>query len=386
MSSPEEMLHSIEAHLKTNPEDAEAWNAKGVVLAQMENYGEALRSLDRAIRLDSHLAPAYLNRGIVFLSIGPHKAKEALQSFNKALEIAPGNIRALQFKAAALKALGRPTEELEVLQEIAQTVKDDEHLYLRIGDALVELGRPKESISYYDQSLEIKSDFVPALVRRAIALSILERWDPALSSAEQATKISPDDPETWRVLGEINLRAERYRPAKKALARAAKLKPQDASIENALGTVAYRSGDLKEAVIHFRRAVDIDSKYKLALMNLALSFMGLKEYDKARKTWMRLVRIEKNWPEVWDAYASTCVEIGRFCEASEAWEHAIRLFKQKGRKDEVERISPIARAVRVSCGKIKRADRKRREKEKMTRTFSDRFELRRKKQKKKKSK
>ncbi|MCF2135912.1 MAG: tetratricopeptide repeat protein [Candidatus Thorarchaeota archaeon] len=384
MTSSDETLRSIEAHLKDNPDDAEAWNAKGVVLAQMESYGEALRSLDRAIRLDPHLAPAHLNRGIVLLSLGPHKAKDALHAFNKALEITPGNVRVLQFKAATLKTLGRPVEELECLQEIAKSVDDDEHLYLRMGDALVELGRAKESISDYDHSLEIKPDFVPALVRRAIALSLLERWNDALASAKRATELAPDDPETWRVLGEINLRAERYRPAAKALKRAAKLKPEDASIENALGTVAYKSGDLKEAVIHFRRAVDLNSRYKLALMNLALSFMGLKEYDKARKTWMRLVKLEKNWPEVWDAYATTCVEIGRFCEAYDAWEHAIRLFKQKGRKDEVERIAPIARAVRISCGKIKRADRKRREKEKMTRTFSDRFELRRKKQKKKK--
>lgn len=384
MPSIDETLQSIEAHLKEHPNDAEAWNAKGVILAQKKSYGEALRSLDRAIRLDPNLAAAHMNRGVVLFSLGPHKAKDALRSFDRALELSPDNIRILQFKAATLKALGRFTEEYECLQKIAESVKDDEHLWLRMGDALVDMDRTAESIDKYDRALEIKPDFVPALVRRAIALSMLERWDDSLKSAKRATELSPEDPETWRVLGEINLRAERYRPAAKALERAAKLRPEDASIENALGMVAYKSGDMKEAVIHFRRAVDLDSRYKIALMNLALSFMGLKEYEKACKTWSRLVKIEKKWPEVWDAYASACTEIGRFCEAADAWDHALRLFKAQGRKDEVERIAPIARAVRTSCGKIKRADRKRREKEKMTRTFSDRFELRRKKQKKKK--
>jgi tetratricopeptide (TPR) repeat protein len=50
-------------------------------------YDNALADLDRAISLDSKLAEAYYNRGVVYGSLGEYDL--ATQSLNKAIELDP---------------------------------------------------------------------------------------------------------------------------------------------------------------------------------------------------------------------------------------------------------------------------------------------------------
>ncbi len=120
MASIDDTLRELEEHLKANPNDASAWNAKGVLLARKEQFGEALRCLDQATRLDPSHAEAFVNRGRVLLALGPSKAGDALRSFDKALELTPQSPTTLWDKALALRVLGRAKDEMTCLQTIIQ--------------------------------------------------------------------------------------------------------------------------------------------------------------------------------------------------------------------------------------------------------------------------
>ncbi|MCK5265579.1 MAG: tetratricopeptide repeat protein, partial [Candidatus Thorarchaeota archaeon] len=70
MENFDDSLESVDAYLRENPQDAAAWNVKGVFHAQRKEFGDAFRALDQAIRLDSELAAAHSNRGRVLLTLG----------------------------------------------------------------------------------------------------------------------------------------------------------------------------------------------------------------------------------------------------------------------------------------------------------------------------
>ena len=228
MSSPEEKLRAVALHLESNPGDASAWNTQGVMLAQLEKFGDALRSLNQSIKLDSNFAAAYTNRGQVLLALGKDKAPEALKSFNRALQLSPNNLDALKDKAVALRALGKSAEELACLKAIVTISKDDWRPWLRIGDIQLESGRFKGAVKSFKRALELDEKNVPALLHQSIAFSMLDQWKDAVKSAETACKLAPDNIETWRVLADANLRAEKYKSAMKALKKAASLDPTDA--------------------------------------------------------------------------------------------------------------------------------------------------------------
>ena len=193
MPSFEDSLQAVDAHLEANPDDASAWNSKGVLLAKMESFGNALRSLDRAIRLNPNLTEAHVNRGRVLLALGPDKAHEALKSLDHALRIEPENGMALHDKASALRALGRTNEELACYKALVKISPKEWRIWMRMGDITLEEGQFGSAIDNYDKALELDPNLVPALIHRAIALSMMEKWKEATKSVQAATKLAPDD-------------------------------------------------------------------------------------------------------------------------------------------------------------------------------------------------
>ncbi len=380
MTSDRDALASIEQLLQSNPSDATAWNIKGVLLARMNDFGTALRAFDTAIRLNPELAEAHTNRGRVLLALGANRAEESLRSFNRALELSPGNPEALRDKAVALHALGRSAEELDCVRTLSEQISDEPSIWLRRGDLETELGKFEDAVRSFDRALQIDPHLVAALMHRAIALAMVERWKDAIKSAEAATEIAPDSIEAWRVLADVEIRAERHKQAMRALERAAKLAPDDASIYNTMGMVSYKAGHPHEAIKHFRRATTIDRRHISALKNLGIIYMELEQWSEAAQVLSRLTSFYTQDPEIWDIQAVAYARLKDFCAAAKAWENARRLYRKRGDDKEGERVQALGRAARINCSRQKKAWREKREQERATTSFSDRFELRRRKQ------
>ncbi len=372
MENSDDSLESVDAYLRENPQDATAWNVKGVFHAQRKEFGDALRALDQALQLDSELAAAHSNRGRVLLTLGSEKASEALKSFDRALKIKPDEIDTLRDKALALRALGRAKDELEIYTKMSQLSKEEWGIWLRLGDIQLEVGDFRGAISSYDKSLEFKDDLVPAYIRRAIALAFDTQSDKALKSAETATKLDPNNPEAWLIRGDVNLRAGKHKAAMKSLKKASELDPTNASVENTMGMVSYKDGKLSDATKHLKRAIIRRKKYPTAMRNLGLILMEQEKWEEASKVFTDLTAIVKNDPDAFDAKATAFARLDDFCNAEEAWEKARKLYKKTRKKKEAERVSILGRAARINCHRIRKATKAARDKEKMTRTFSDR--------------
>src|ERR1700712_5811005 len=59
-------IASLTETIRNNPNDAQAYNARGLLLAQGGKSEEALADLNRAIGLDPNYAHAYANRALVY--------------------------------------------------------------------------------------------------------------------------------------------------------------------------------------------------------------------------------------------------------------------------------------------------------------------------------
>ncbi len=380
MSSDRDVLAKLEQFLQSNPNDAAAWNIKGVLLARLNDFGAALRAFDTAIRLDSRLSEAHTNRGRVLLALGANRAEEALSSFNRALELSPNNLEALRDKAVALHILGRSEEELSCVRILLECIPEEPALWLRRGDLETELGLFEDAVISFSHVLQIDSRNVYALMHRAIALAMLRRWKDAIKSAENATELAPDSIEAWRILADVEIRAERYRPAMRALERAVKLAPDDASIYSTMGMVAYKSGSPNDAIDYFERVLVIDRRNVSALKNLGIIYMELEKWSEAAQALSRLTSFYKEDPEIWDIQAVAYARLKNFCAAATAWENARRLYRARGDDKEGDRVQALGRAARINCSRQKKAWREKREQERATTSFRDRFEIRRRKQ------
>jgi tetratricopeptide (TPR) repeat protein len=65
--------------------DSNAWHRKGLELGKSGHYEEALQAFDKALELNSDVSTAWYNKGIALDNLGRYE--EALQVYNKALEL-----------------------------------------------------------------------------------------------------------------------------------------------------------------------------------------------------------------------------------------------------------------------------------------------------------
>ncbi len=372
-------MKQVEKHLADHPDDASAWNAKAVLQAEQEKFGPALRSLDRAIGIDPEFAAAHSNRGRVLLALGPEKAGEAILSIEKAIELNPTDLTLVRDRAACLRHLGRPEEELACYKKISEEMPNEWGVWFRMGDIELELGRFRSAIQWYDRALELEKNLAAAYIHRAIALAMLDRFKEAVKSGTTATKLEPKSVQAWLILGDVNIRAKRFKSAMKALERASELDPTDSSIDNTMGMVCYNEGRLEDAIRFLRRAVTKERNNATALRNLGLILMELEEWHDASRAFEQLTSFLKDDPDVFDAKATASAHLDDYCSAHSDWEKARKLYKNSGDEREAERVTLLGRAARINCARQKKAVKAEKEREKATRRFSDRHELRRKK-------
>lgn len=110
--------------LDRNPDHTGALHALGVLEAQQENFTEALALLQKAAGLDPENPRVHGNLGLLWSQLEVHEL--ALDSYRRAVALAPGYTPALAGIGNALLALGRPEEAARNLREVLLLNPEDD--------------------------------------------------------------------------------------------------------------------------------------------------------------------------------------------------------------------------------------------------------------------
>ena len=147
---------------------------------------QAIKHFERAIELDKHTVPAYLNMGDVHLSQGQPKA--AVEVWEKVLRIAPErSYLAFSRLEAAYTQLGMPSRFLDLCQRLVEANPQDWRARLALGQYLATNGESTraldllfEGLVHNPHALAIHQaiwraltalEFKPTLVKRYVGLT-----------------------------------------------------------------------------------------------------------------------------------------------------------------------------------------------------------------------
>ena len=146
-----------EKNYKDKLEDAEAWYNKGIILDDLDRLQEAIDCYDRALEINPRLAKAWNNKGIALYDLGKHQ--ETLSCYDMALEINPRYAEAWYNK----------------------------------GVTLYDLGKHQETLSCYDMALEINPRYAEAWYNKGVTLGSLGKLQEALDAFQNLIKIAPPE-------------------------------------------------------------------------------------------------------------------------------------------------------------------------------------------------
>ncbi len=167
------------------------WNNYGIALLDAQQYAASAHAFEHVAQMRPDYADAYTNVAIV--DIAWEKFGEARPAIEKALALAPGNARALYYRALVERNEGKLDLAIADLQQVAKSYPQSRDAHRELGFSYYQQHKYDEARLEYEAVQSIDPDDLAAHYNLAILYRRLHMKDKA---AEQAARFADqkDDP------------------------------------------------------------------------------------------------------------------------------------------------------------------------------------------------
>jgi len=164
-------------------ENADYWISLGLELAKAGRLQEAIECFNKALEINPRESVAWFNKGRALGELGRYD--KAIECYDAALKINERLVEAWINKGVALDDLGRYDEAIVCYAEALDIQPREAMAWYNKGIALRNLGRYTEAIECYDNALSSYPYFADAWKNKGFALAALSRDDEAAESNEK---------------------------------------------------------------------------------------------------------------------------------------------------------------------------------------------------------
>jgi len=233
--------------------------------------------------------------------------------------------------AVALLRTGRVQEGITQYEKNLKVRPDGQMAHNNLGTALLQAGRMDEAIAHFQRALQLNPEYVDAHVNLGNALLLEGKVDDAIAHLQKALQTNPNSAEARNNLGNALQRKGMLNDAIAQYQQALQINPDYVPAHNNLANTLLKTGRTAEAISHFQKSLQLKPAAPAALNNLAWLLAtapeaslrdGGQALDLARQA--SLLAGGEN-PVVLHTLAAACAEAGRFSEAVETAQHALRL-------------------------------------------------------------
>ena len=255
----------------------------------MNKYDEAIVGFKNVIGLNPDKHDAYYYLGSTYQKKNDHVLAE--QNFEQAIQLDPNDERSLLALNDLYEQTDQKAKRVVLMEKIAQK-RQDEEIWLIIGNLYDELGNKAKAKEAFEKSLEIDPNYTQTIIRYGFWLYEAGEYVAAIPKLEKAAEMFPDNELVSDRLGASYFRANRI---SEAIERYENILASDANNIQAQLTVAglYRtqageSQDAKtianynsKAIAALNKAKQIDPDNAMAYLNLAAIYFSQKKNSEA---------------------------------------------------------------------------------------------------------
>jgi Flp pilus assembly protein TadD len=236
----EEALRAFDEAERISPRPAEIYNGRGIALARLGRYAEAVTAFEQAISRDND-TKFYNNLGNLYLLERPKDAQavqQALAAYDRALKLDKLN-------AAAYNGRG-------VVALVEQALSEAE--------------------SSFAQSVQLKDRAVPHSNLGNTYL-LQNNLPAARSEYDKAIRLDATDAAILNNRGVAHLKARDYQAAKADFEAAIRANPRDAAPYTGLGLAYVGLKEFDQAVAAFIQSLQLEPARRTAYRNLAFLYL-----------------------------------------------------------------------------------------------------------------
>ncbi|MFX0205523.1 MAG: tetratricopeptide repeat protein [Candidatus Hodarchaeota archaeon] len=305
----------------------------GNIYKRNNEYEEALRWYQKAIRLDRTRLTGYISKGYIYLDSKIMNYNKSRANFLKAIKIAPeafdgywglswlyekqedwenaikwykeSLLRRPEWEGRILAKIGEINWKLERYSEAEMELIKALHvdpdnelassiLLNRADDYYLKLEDPSSALQLYNKIRQIKGESYEAEYQNRVGnvnyyfgqnKDAVDAYQKAIIADPKMAVYHSNLGGAYRDLGE-------YKKAEEAYKKAIKLEPDNANYLNKLGKVFYRNGDYEKAIDWYKAAINIDSRKAVFHANLGLAFRDLGKWNDAKKAYNKAMKLD----------------------------------------------------------------------------------------------
>jgi len=265
--------------LDAEPHHYDALNALGVLAGQSKDLQQAIQYFERASAIQPGNSGAHCNRGLALKQLQQPDA--ALACFDRAIALDPNSEIAHYSRAETCKDLGRIDEALASYDKAIAINPGFVQAAYRRGVVLQQSARPAEAVASFDQVIRIKPDHANARVNKAFSLLALGRHSEALASCDEGIALKPDQASAYVLRANVLKALDRREAALASYEQAISINPNDAEAHCNRGAVLLLLEKIAEAIASFDRAIAINPDYAEAYFHRGYSRRMLNRFDSA---------------------------------------------------------------------------------------------------------
>jgi tetratricopeptide (TPR) repeat protein len=284
----------LEALARQNPNDPQIWLALGLLyFGDRQRLEEATQAFNNALNLDSRLAEAYYNRGIIFII--KKEYEKGIRDCTDALKLKPNYVKAYNSRGLAYLSLGYPDRALADVNKALALDDRDQDAYHSRGVVYNELGNFEAANADFGRAYLLGYSGVSLWLNWGTALIKLGQYEAALDRLSQAVQYEQEGDiakaYARRGFAYLQLGEGNYRQARADLEKAISLDAQLLEAHSNLGLLEARLSNYDEAVKRYTVALKIDPNHVGTRYNMAIAYIRLERLQEAREQFESIMKL-----------------------------------------------------------------------------------------------
>ena len=253
---------------------------RGNFLLMLKQIDEALKAYSRAIELSPNNAKAYNNRGVAYRKKG--KLDLAVKDYTKAIKLNPDDANAYSNRGNVYREKGEFNRAIDDTNTAIELNPNCTEAYNNRGAAYGAKGDVDHAIKDCSKAIALNLNCTEAYSNRSNAYLKKGQVDRAIDDCNTALQIDPDYVEAYVNRGNAYLQKYEIGHAIENYTTAIRFNPRFTEAYFNRGTAYCQKGEFGLAIEDYNEAIQINPSFVRAYYCRAFVWLHFQKWDKAR--------------------------------------------------------------------------------------------------------
>lgn len=278
--------------LKKNPRSVEILDWLGILFAQEENYSEAMKYLQKALKIQPKNPLLNLHYANILKIEGLFS--EAAHILEKTLELHPNYIPLINNLGTVYYAQEKYETAVNCFEKAIQQQANYVDAFYNLGLTFIKLNQFKKALEAFQKVLSLAPNHFAGKFQLATTLMREDKMDEAIKCFLQIEDNYPHHFETQSNLATCYLKQGALNDAKYHYLKALELMPDDTQILFNLAVINTQQGNIDTAIQQYQHIIQMNPDDFAAHNNLAVAFLSKQHSGFALQHFQEAFRIQPN--------------------------------------------------------------------------------------------